>query len=114
MNWRTAFFLQARNDYAIFREFKGRSDVAMCQKLHYLQMASEKLAKAFLCPMTGETPPPVQHKILVRFLRLSKGRPEIRRQLGYTQDYRAYCSYVDSLLDIAQRIEDLAPVGTAR
>jgi hypothetical protein len=47
MIWRTAYFMQAQNDYSVFREFKRRADIAMCQKLHYLQMATEKLAKAW-------------------------------------------------------------------
>jgi len=42
---------------------------------------------------------------------MSKGRPEIRRQLGFERNYRAYCTYIDSFLDLAERIERLAPVG---
>jgi len=110
MNWRAAYFAQAMDDYGVFREFKKRSDVRMCQKLHYLQMATEKLAKAFLSPPAGQRPPPV-HSALVRFLRMSKGRPDIRRQLGYEKNYLSYCSYIDSLLGLAERIERLAPVG---
>ena len=45
MTWRKAYFTQAQNDYSLFREFKKRSDIAMCQKLHYLQMATEKFAE---------------------------------------------------------------------
>lgn len=111
MTWRTAYFTQAQNDYDVFREFKGRTDIAMCQKLHYLQMATEKLAKAFLSSATGGRPPRV-HTALVRFLKMSKGRPDIRRRLGYAgKNSPAYCSYIDSLLDVAGRIERLAPVG---
>lgn len=110
MTWRKAYFTQAQNDYNLFLEFKKRSDIAMCQKLHYLQMSTEKLAKAFLSPPSGEQPPRV-HAALVRFLRMSKSRPEIRRQLGYAENYRAYCSYIDSLLGVAEQIELLAPVG---
>ncbi len=110
MTWRKAYFIQAQNDYTIFCEFKQRTDVAMCQKIHYLQMATEKLAKAFLSPHTG-APPPRVHTALVKFLRISKGRPEIRRQLGYGENYQAYCSYIDSLLEVAGKIENLAPIG---
>ena len=110
MTWRTAYFRQAQNDYGVFRELKCRKDVAMCQKLHYLQMATEKLAKAFLSPCSGR-PPPRVHVALCKFLNMSKGRPEIRRLLGYENDYHAYCSYIDRLLSVAERIEKLAPVG---
>jgi hypothetical protein len=110
MTWRTAYFQQAQHDYGVFRELRRRTDVAMCHKLHYLQMATEKLAKAFLSPRSGR-PPPRVHVALCNFLKMSKGRPEIRRLLGYENDYHAYCSYIDSLLSVAERIEKLAPVG---
>lgn len=111
MNWRAAYFTQAQNDYGVFREFKGRTDIAMCHKLHYLQMATEKLARAFLSPPSGVQPPRV-HTALVKFLRMSKGRPEIRRQLGYEDNFPACCTYIESLLGLAERIEGLAPVGS--
>ncbi len=110
MNWREAYFSQAQDDYRIFREFKQRTDIAMCQKLHYLQMATEKLAKGFLCSPNGEAPPKKVHGALVKFLKTSKGQPNVRRQLGY-ENYRTYATYIDGILGIAERIERLAPVG---
>jgi len=110
MTWRSAFFAQARADWRLFCELKQRTDVPMCQKLHYLQMATEKLAKAFSSSQTGQRPPR-SHVALTRFLKVSKGRPEIRHRLGYQENYRSFCAYIDSLLGIAQQIEQLAPVG---
>lgn len=110
MTWRTAYFRQAQNDYGMFRELGKRTDVAMCQKLHYLQMATEKLAKAFLSPPSGGSHPHV-HDALCNLLKFCKQRPDIRRLLGYENNYHAYCSYIDSLLSVAERIEKLAPVG---
>lgn len=110
MTWRSAYLAQAQSDYSVYREFKRRKDISMCHRLHYLQMATEKLAKAFLSPNNG-SPPPKVHAALVRFLRISKGQPEIRRKLGYQNNYGAYCAYIDSLTDMASRIERLAPVG---
>lgn len=110
MSWRSAYFAQAQDDYAVFCDFKRRTDIRMCQKLHYLQMATEKLAKAFLSPPAGGCPPMI-HTALVRFLQISKGRPEIRRRMGYGSDHRAYCSYIDSLIGIAMQIEALAPTS---
>ena len=81
----------------------------MCQKLHYLQMATEKLAKAFLSSPSDK--PPNVHKAIVRFLQTCKSRPEIRRQLGFDNQHEAFRLYIDSILDLAGRIEDLAPVG---
>jgi hypothetical protein len=48
---------------------------------------------------------------LGRFLRISKGLPELRRQLGYEGNYNAFVSYIDSLLPLAEKIEALAPEG---
>jgi len=110
MTWRQAFFTQARSDFTIFQEFKERPDIPYCQKLHYLQMATEKLAKGYLSPTNGN-PPPKTHLALVRFLQISKGQPEIRRKLGFENNHRGYSAYIDGLLHIADQIEQLAPVG---
>lgn len=110
MTWRNAYFVQAQNDYQIFREFKKRTDIAMCQKLHYLQMATEKLAKAFMSAPAGG-PPPRVHTVIVGFLRMTKNRPEIRRQLGFGFDQQAYGLYINGLIEVAEQIERLAPVG---
>ncbi|MBM3300983.1 MAG: hypothetical protein FJY85_13635 [Deltaproteobacteria bacterium] len=110
MNWREAYFAQAWSDFQVFQQLNvGRHP--LCHKLHYLQMATEKLAKGFLCD--PKSPPPKKsHFEFVRFLKVSKGRPDLRSKLGYERNYRAYASYVDSLLPLAEKIEDLAPVGS--
>jgi len=73
-------------------------------------MSTEKLAKAFSCPQNG-TAPKTSHASLTRFLRISKGRQDLRRALGYEGNYDAYVSYIDSLLPLAEKIEALAPEG---
>ena len=109
MTWKEAFLKQAESDYSVFQEFNvGKKPVA--QQLHYLQMATEKLAKALSCGH-GKEPPKTTHAALGRFLRISKGRPELRRDLGYEGNYQAFVSYVDSLLPFAEKIEGLAPEG---
>lgn len=42
-----AFIAQARSDWALWGLLAGRKDVPVCHELHYLQMACEKLAKAY-------------------------------------------------------------------
>jgi len=42
-----AFIAQARSDWGVYRLLAERGDVAACHELHYLQMACEKLAKAY-------------------------------------------------------------------
>lgn len=109
MTWREAFLRQAESDYAVFLEF-NRAGKPPAQQLHYLQMATEKLAKAFCCGPAND-PPKTTHAALGRFLRISKGQPKIRGGLGYGGDYAAFSGYVDSLLPFAEKIERLAPEG---
>jgi hypothetical protein len=40
------FIVQARSDWGVYELLTGRPDVATCHRLHFLQMACEKLAKA--------------------------------------------------------------------
>lgn len=111
MSWKEAFLLQAESDYQVFLFFnRSRTPIPICQQLHYLQMSTEKLAKALSCP-AGNKPPKTTHAALGRFLRISKGWPELRRSLGYGSDYNAFVSYIDSVLPLAEKIEALAPVG---
>ena len=111
MSWRDAFLKQARSDYSMFESLNEAKD-PLCHKLHFLQMATEKLAKAYLCDWKSG-PPKKTHLGLVDFLKRSKGRRELRRKLGYgdKKNYAAYVTYIDSLLDIAGKVERLAPSG---
>jgi hypothetical protein len=45
--WADGYFAQASADWAMFREVRLRADVPASYALHYLQMATEKLAKAY-------------------------------------------------------------------
>ena len=111
MTWKEAFLRQAESDYGVFQSFnRSNTPIPVCQQLHYLQMSTEKLAKALSCPQ-GNAPPKTTHAALARFLRISKGRPELRRDLGYEGNYNAFVSYIDSLLPLAEKIEALAPEG---
>lgn len=109
MTWQEGYLRQAMGDYDIYAEMNERND-PLCHRLHYLQMASEKLAKSFLC-IGNEKPSKKTHYALVRFLKITKRLPKIQRLLNYNENYLGYCAYIDSLLDIAEQIEKLAPVG---
>lgn len=109
MPWQNGYLRQAESDYEIYSTL-NKSRVALCHRLHYLQMASEKLAKSFLCHGKHK-PYPKTHYALVRFLKRTKKSQSVSRLMGYTNNHLAYCSYIDSLLDVATRVEDLAPVG---
>jgi len=75
-------------------------------------MTTEKLAKGFLCHFSGgDAPAKKTHLVFSRFLKLSKQRRGLQEQLGYERNSRAYSAYVDGLIPVAEKIENLAPVG---
>lgn len=107
MNWRQAFIRQAKSEHAVRRRLNGPG-VEYSHRLHYLQMVTEKLAKGFQANPSDRNPPPTTHHALVRLLQQTKGRPDLRRLLGHT-DAAVFRSFIDSLLDLADQIERLAP-----
>jgi hypothetical protein len=107
MNWREAFFRQASSDHLI-RQRLNTPAVEYCHRLHYLQMMTEKLAKAFLTGPDDQEPPQFSHVMFVRLLRVIRGRPDMRRVLGYS-DSAAFRQFIDSLLPLADQIQRLAP-----
>jgi hypothetical protein len=107
MSWRSAFLAQARSDNAV-RKLLNRERVEYAHQLHYLQMVAEKLAKGFMTPESAADPPDFSHGAIVRFLQILKGRPEMRRQLGYA-DRATFRSFINSLLPFVESVERLAP-----
>ena len=82
-----------------------------CHWLHYLQMTSEKLAKAYLTPPGGS--PPMSHEMLVRLVRFLSKTPRLRRRLGLASTARAN-AYAVGLLPVAERVQGLAPSAAHR
>jgi len=107
MSWHDAFLRQAGSDESVRRRLND-STTEYSHRLHYLQMVTEKLAKAFLVRPTDADAPPTSHKVFVRFLRTLKGLSHLQRQLGYN-DVAVFRRFVDSLLDLADSIQRLAP-----
>lgn len=101
--WRTATLLQAQSDYEMFLRLQKSRDAPLCHRLHYLQMTTEKLAKAFLTPPGGRYPN--THDAFVRFVRVVRGRQDYRAAFGFSQAAQ-YHAYLDSLLPLAQAIEN--------
>lgn len=79
--WGQAFAKQAMADFTAWDELQGNTAVASCQKLHFLQMACEKLCKAHLCKHSGADPLTLQssHTYIAKNLDII-----IRQQLSLT------------------------------
>jgi hypothetical protein len=101
---------QAQSDHAAFVCLR-RAGVHECHVLHYLQMAAEKISKAYL--WRSGSPPPRSHVGLMRFLRALMGRrkAELGRiakvfAFGRPRDMDAWVTQVSPL---AYELQNLAP-----
>ena len=106
-DWRTAYFRQAQADYETLQLLE-EADAAFCQQLHYLQMATEKLAKGF-ASAPGGPPQPKVHRGYAQFLQQVKRRPEL--QTLFPGNPNQVTPYINALLPYARFIEDLAPAN---
>jgi hypothetical protein len=108
MSWYYAYLSQAWSDFQVFDEL-NKSRHPNCHKLHYQQMATEKLGKAGEMEIMGNSPPRMRHDYFVRFLQRTKVYPLWKKRLGFAQNKRGYAVYIDGILPIADKIEKLAP-----
>ncbi len=117
-----AFYRQARSDWSIFRHFHPRGfrwwtavrrawcsvagvwvfSFPHCHELHYLQMCTEKLAKAYY------RVPPRGHAAFRRFLTDLLLNPGAVAPLGFA-DAAGLTRWGGSVRSIVGAIEDLAP-----
>ncbi len=110
LDWRTAYFQQAKSDYGMLLRLLEEEDIPLCHCLHYLQMTTEKLAKGFRTE-PGGGPYARTHDVFALFVtRYAKLNPELRLACGITNTSQ-YLMYLEGLRDLAQRIEDLSPDG---
>ncbi|MDZ7362838.1 MAG: hypothetical protein ONB46_19245 [candidate division KSB1 bacterium] len=86
----------------------SKANEPACHILHYLQMATEKLGKAyFLSGGTGVNEAQNSHLAFAKFLRLVARNGKLQKMLGMrSAQLRAH---VRQLLPIAHSIEKLAP-----
>ena len=75
VDWATGFLAQAHSDYLMYRGLNAVA-VPKCHVFHYLQMFTEKAAKAGLASGSGDFKE--DHRSLVRFLKLSKQDRRLR------------------------------------
>ena len=108
-DWRSAFRMQAKSDYAMLLQL-NKQGAPLCHQLHYLQMTTEKLAKSFLTP-PGSTTYKRTHKAFEEFVKVVKGRSDFRKACGFEGRSDNFKAYINSLLSLAGNIESLSPEG---
>jgi len=105
--WAEAFLAQAQSDWEMYKKMERANEPA-CHSLHYLQMATEKLGKAyFLSAGTGVDEVQNSHLAFTRFLRLVARNGKLQKALGMSSTQLR--AHVRQLLPIAHGIERLAP-----
>jgi len=104
--WSQVFVQQARSDWEVFEHLR-QTAFPRCHMLHYLQMASEKLAKAYLLASLKDLRMKKSHKALTRFLRHVVRNRKLQTAMG--MDAKQLRSHVMHFLPLAYDIEILAP-----
>jgi hypothetical protein len=106
------WWTQAQSDFEIF-EHLLRTGFPQCHCLHYLQMSSEKIAKAYFWEKAA-TPQKLTHSAFVRFRKMlgSNSKQSVRDSialiLGFETDQKLQ-QFFRSSFHIARQIEMLAP-----
>lgn len=101
---------QAKSDHDTFVVIRGLG-VAQCHSLHYLQMATEKIAKAYF--WRSGSPPPRSHAGFAQFLRFlgqtrSNERERVARLFTFNR-FTDFQNWIRTVLPIAYDLERLAP-----
>lgn len=97
------YLKQARSD---LRAFDLLQSADYCHQVHYLQMATEKLAKAYF--WRAGQPLKKRHDYFLKFMRAIGGDGNVGKVVGIkTSDH--WEAYIDGILPVAQVIEAMAP-----
>jgi len=105
--WSKVFLEQASSDWQVYEHLKG-THFPNCHALHYLQMATEKLAKAYLLVIPTESQSVLStHKGLTRFLRNVSRNSGLQNEMG--MQAKQLQAHIRQLLPLASEVENLAP-----
>jgi hypothetical protein len=109
MEQHEAFLRQARSDFQVFEILReqDRSEVPECHPLHYLQMATEKLAKAAFMALGVDVGDRYSH---VAFSHIPHHlcRRDVARALGWA-DFRAFQAFLRGAAPLFREIDELNP-----
>jgi hypothetical protein len=95
--------VQARSDWKIYKLLKAES---ICHRLHYFQMCTEKLAKAFFWKNSGAGN--LGHAAFVKFVRAMKTKSKVARKLGFDNTI-TFGEWIKDISNLAYELERLAP-----
>ena len=107
--WADAFARQARSDMAVYELLALMNEVERCHKLHYLQMACEKIAKAYRLRDMGMTIEETEssHKAFSKFIEGHLKSPDVKKQYAGKKELLLHTERFARKL--AEDIEKLAP-----
>ncbi len=101
---------QAKSDHSVFLLIR-RSGIAQCHALHYLQMVTEKIAKAYFWRSGSQ--PPKNHSGFVQYLRfLGQTRQTDRERIANLFTFTRFADFqnwIRANLPTAYELERLAP-----
>ena len=101
---------QAASDFAVFHHLQSHGD-PICHCLHYLQMATEKLGKAYLWKLGSA--PPANHAGFAQFMQgLGQVRREERDRIGVHFGFKRFNDlrhWIRGVMPLVHEIHKLAP-----
>lgn len=97
------YWIQARSDWKVFMLLKGQP---ICHRLHYLQMSTEKLGKAF--HWRNASAGKMGHASFVKFVRAMASQSRLAESLGYT-NHQGFKEWIKDVSVLAYELERLAP-----
>ena len=97
------YLVQARSDWQVFNLLKRQP---ICHQLHYFQMCTEKLAKAYFWRSTGAGN--LGHAAFVKFVRANASNRDVANELGF-RNTTSFGEWIDDLSDLTYELERLSP-----
>lgn len=107
--WAVAYACQARSDWDVFCRMDALQDLPFCHRLHYLQMACEKISKAYRARDTGIAVEDVttHHVGFEKFVKAFFLSPQVKQGFAGRDQQRQVSS--QDARRIAAQVEKLAP-----
>jgi len=103
------FLVQARSNLKVFNLLRDAEGLPACHAIHYLQMATEMLGKAYFWK---DGPRPNTHRAIVAFLRSLFANRRAQSRLGFEGRNANWQRFVVAAAALAEEIENLAPALT--